>query len=158
MTKATYKRKHPIWGSGFQRVRVHDRHGREHGSRQSDIVLEQQLKAYILIHKNEAAGETLGRKWVFKTSKPAPSTHFLWWSHPSSPSFYLSSKHTFPNTLGFPNTLCFTLFLQTSSLPCDCLPQYGWPPWWYNSTGMNCFLLYFPLLGNCWGLSSFEKI
>jgi hypothetical protein len=73
MTKATYKRKHPIWGSGFQRVRVHDRHGREHGSRQSDIVLEQQLKAYILIHKNEAAGETLGRKWVFKTSKPALS-------------------------------------------------------------------------------------
>lgn len=78
-------------------------------------------------------------------------------SHPSSPSFYLSSKHTFPNTLGFPNTLCFTLFLQTSSLPCDCLPQYGWPPWWYNSTGMNCFLLYFPLLGNCWGLQLTES-
>lgn len=35
MTKAAYKGKHLIWGSQLYRVRVHDHHGGEHGSRQA---------------------------------------------------------------------------------------------------------------------------
>lgn len=47
MTKATYERKHLIWSSWFQRVRVH--HGGGHGSKEQ--VLEQRLRAYVLVHK-----------------------------------------------------------------------------------------------------------
>jgi len=32
MTEEIYERKHWIWGSGFQKVRVHDDHGGEHDS------------------------------------------------------------------------------------------------------------------------------
>lgn len=37
---------------GLQKISIH--HGREHDSRQAGVVLEQQLIAYILIHKQEA--------------------------------------------------------------------------------------------------------
>ena len=40
MTKATLKRKLVV-GFQSQRVRVHDCHDREHGSRQAGMVLEQ---------------------------------------------------------------------------------------------------------------------
>jgi hypothetical protein len=36
------------------RGRVHNRHGGKHGSKQADIALEQQLKAYVLKDKHEA--------------------------------------------------------------------------------------------------------
>ena len=39
MTKASYERKAFNWGSLFQRARVHDHHGGEHGSRQTGMVL-----------------------------------------------------------------------------------------------------------------------
>ena len=54
MTHTTYKVKHLMVGSWLQKVRVHKRHGGEHGSRQEGTVLEQQTEAYDLIHKHEA--------------------------------------------------------------------------------------------------------
>jgi hypothetical protein len=47
MIKATYKRKHLMWGSWFQRIRVFTHHAREHGNKQVVMALEQQLTAYI---------------------------------------------------------------------------------------------------------------
>lgn len=52
-------RKYLIWGLQLQRVRVHDHHGREHGSRQRVMALEQR--------------GNLGTSWAFETSKRASS-------------------------------------------------------------------------------------
>lgn len=41
MTKVTYKITNSIWGSWFQRIRLHER-----GSRHAHVVLEQELRAY----------------------------------------------------------------------------------------------------------------
>lgn len=54
MTHTTYKVKRLTGGSWLPKVRVHNRHGEEHGSRQEGTVLEQQREAYDLIHKHEA--------------------------------------------------------------------------------------------------------
>jgi hypothetical protein len=41
MTKATYKRKYLIWGLTVpEDSKVYAHHGRKHGSRQADIMLE----------------------------------------------------------------------------------------------------------------------
>jgi hypothetical protein len=45
MTKATYKRKAFNLGLTVVWIRVHDHHGREHGSRQAGVVPEQQLSS-----------------------------------------------------------------------------------------------------------------
>ena len=77
MTKATYKRKHPIWGSGFQRVRVHDRHGREHGSIQADRVLTKEPR--VLYSDPQAAGREsytgLGLRIGNMNAHPPTHTH-----------------------------------------------------------------------------------
>lgn len=54
MPKATYKRKHLIWSSQFQRVRVRPCPWwgvwQQAGRQQAAVVLEQWLRAYILRH------------------------------------------------------------------------------------------------------------
>lgn len=48
MTKATYRRKHLIWSSSLQRVRIYDRHGGKRDGRQAGVVIEQNPRAHIL--------------------------------------------------------------------------------------------------------------
>lgn len=60
MVKMTYKSKYLIQYLQFQRVRIHDHHGREHDNSLAGMVLKQQLRAHILIHKYEAEGQ---RHW-----------------------------------------------------------------------------------------------
>lgn len=83
MPKATYKRKHLIWGLWFQKVRVHDRNGREHGSRHSPRAvaesshLEKQPKRgwgeKEEERREDERGSKLTRKWLglLKPQSPA---------------------------------------------------------------------------------------
>lgn len=62
MTKATQRRKHLIVSllivsEGESMI---SSQGREHGSRQAGVVLEQQLSAYILRHTGGSGREGLG--------------------------------------------------------------------------------------------------
>jgi hypothetical protein len=47
MTNTTYKRKHLIWSSWFQEVKVHSHHSQEHGKGQLGVVLKLELKVNI---------------------------------------------------------------------------------------------------------------
>jgi hypothetical protein len=47
---------------------VHDHLGGEHGGRQAGIVLKQELRAYILIHKHQAEIVRLGLVRAFENS------------------------------------------------------------------------------------------
>lgn len=58
---------------GFQKVRVSGHYGRVRGSREAGMVLEQNLRAYILSWKLEAESQRLGVAWAFKAPKPTPS-------------------------------------------------------------------------------------
>lgn len=64
-----------IYGAYSLRVQFHDHHGREHGSWQTGMVQEQQLRASIyLAHKQEWGGGQTGNdiECAFGISKPTP--------------------------------------------------------------------------------------
>lgn len=48
MTKATHRERG--MGAYNFRASIHDRHGRQHGSRKAGVVLRQKLRVYILRH------------------------------------------------------------------------------------------------------------
>lgn len=72
MTKATYRRKGLLKAYSARGLGLHHHHSGERGSRQANMVLEQQLSVHILIHKAES---TLG--WEWKPQIPSSETHFL---------------------------------------------------------------------------------
>jgi hypothetical protein len=72
MAKATYRRKVYLGLMASSRgIGVHDHHAGEHGSRQAGM--RQQLRAPVLVHKQEA--DKVPWEWltVFETLKPSPS-------------------------------------------------------------------------------------
>lgn len=76
MTKVAYKRKRLIWGSPFQRVRVHGPRGEEHGSRQVGMMLEQ--RAGTDKHKVEREKRVRASGKWHGLLKPPPVTHLAY--------------------------------------------------------------------------------
>lgn len=78
---------HKLWPSPYNRslpasaskglVRVHGCCVWHHGSRQAVTVLEQWLRAYILIHKHEAERETQNMASLLKPQSLPTMTHSL---------------------------------------------------------------------------------
>lgn len=72
------------WGLAYSfKGWVHDQHGEKHGSRQADMVLRQQLRAYMLRQQPQSRGGERERErelempCAFENSKPTPGTHLL---------------------------------------------------------------------------------
>lgn len=84
----------------------------EHSGRKTGTAPKQELRAYILVHRQEAEREQLGLAWVFETSK----TH--------TPSVtLLPHGHTFSFFLGSPPAWNRTLEYRSPWAPFSCRPH-----------------------------------
>lgn len=57
MTKVTSRREGLFGAFSSREIGVHHSHGRKHGRKQAGKAMEQQLRAYIPIHKHKAERE-----------------------------------------------------------------------------------------------------